>query len=525
MGDKVGGATSTGRGGGAADAGGAADRAREGTRTGEASATKDVSATKDAGLSAKDTAEVEAAVRAESPEAEATALEGDSFERDAVATPADAAADAVATPADAPADGAARAPTEITPEAMAAYDAVDARIREGAWRTSPEAATAVATEARAALAGLPADQRAEAQAQLMGPVDDFARDGLVDPNTGRLSPERVRTAGAFADLLDQRSVDALAGHLRTAQEQGNVPARDEIARTLNTAARTNVNTTVQTVAARSLLAGPVEVVRDALAGNIAGLSVESMAHLSRTRGDLDSDQRLRDVGARMDPSVTARLDAYGVQSKPPSADASVPEAVHVVLDLAGLVPGFGEIADGLNAELYRQEGRYADAAISAAGMVTGLGSVGTVGRMLGRLGRRTDDVADAAGSTGTAARLTGEARELAAEREFQRLGMDARRWNQEINGTDIDLMLSTPRGRYGVMVGGDAKGLRNGALDEGAIQESLRAFRRADEALRDVDGPFRADGLGAVMAFPRGTDPRVLDRFIQELGPQRVLMF
>jgi hypothetical protein len=86
-------------------------------------------------------------------------------------------------------------------------------------------------------------------------------------------------------------------------------------------------------------------------------------------------------------------------------------------------------------------------------------------------------------------------------------------------------MLSTPRGRYGVMVGGDAKGLRNGALDEGAIQESLRAFRRADEALRDVDGPFRADGLGAVMAFPRGTDPRVLDRFIQELGPQRVLMF
>jgi hypothetical protein len=521
--DKVGGSSGAGRGGGAADAGGAAsaaDRTRDAARAGEATATKDVSATRDAGLSAKDTAEVEAAVRAESPEAEAVALEGDSFERDAPTTPGEATA-----PADADAVAPAE-PTEITPEAMAAYDAVDARLRDGAWRASPEAAATVAAEARAALAGLPADQRAEAQAQLMGPVNDFTRDGLVDPNTGRLSADRVRTAGAFADLIDQRSADALAGHLRTAQEQGNVAARDEIARTLDTAARTNVSTTVQTVAARSLLAGPVEVVRDALAGDIAGLSVESMAHLSRTRGDLDSDQRLRDVGARMDPSVTARLDAYGVQAKPQTPDApGVPEAVHVMLDIAGLVPGLGEFADGLNAELYRQQGRYADAAISAAGMITGLGSVGTGGRLLSRLGRRSDEAADAVGSTGTAARLTGEARELAAEREFQRLGMDARRWNQEINGTDIDLMLSTPRGRYGVMVGGDAKGLRNGALDEGAIQESLRAFRRADEALRDVDGPFRADGLGAVMAFPRGTDPRVLDRFIQELGPQRVLMF
>ncbi|WP_394613685.1 LamG-like jellyroll fold domain-containing protein [Lentzea sp. JNUCC 0626] len=42
---------------------------------------------------------------------------------------------------------------------------------------------------------------------------------------------------------------------------------------------------------------------------------------------------------------------------------------HTVLDVAGLVPGLGEIADGINAVWYLAEGNYTDAALSAAGMI------------------------------------------------------------------------------------------------------------------------------------------------------------
>ncbi|WP_191304184.1 LamG-like jellyroll fold domain-containing protein [Lentzea cavernae] len=42
---------------------------------------------------------------------------------------------------------------------------------------------------------------------------------------------------------------------------------------------------------------------------------------------------------------------------------------HTALDVAGLIPGFGEIADGINAVWYLAEGNYTDAALSAAGMI------------------------------------------------------------------------------------------------------------------------------------------------------------
>lgn len=144
--------------------------------------------------------------------------------------------------------------------------------------------------------------------------------------------------------------------------------------------------------------------------------------------------------------------------------------------------------------------------------------------------RHADDVAEAAARRGApvggdAARLSGEARELAAERALQARGLDARRWNLEIGDTDIDLLMSTPQGRYGVLVGGDAKALRNGVIDEDLVAHSLERYRRARDVVTDADGPLRADGAGVMMAFPRGTDQRVIDRFRQEIGAHNVLVF
>lgn len=126
---------------------------------------------------------------------------------------------------------------------------------------------------------------------------------------------------------------------------------------------------------------------------------------------------------------------------------------------------------------------------------------------------------------GDTKRITGELREIAAEDGLRKQGFDVRRWNQEFGDTEVDLMMTTGRGRYGVLVGGEAKAMRNGKIDEDAVRDSLEKFRRADDLLKDPDGPFRNDGAGAIMAFPKGTDRRVIDRFIKELGHGRVMTF
>ena len=45
------------------------------------------------------------------------------------------------------------------------------------------------------------------------------------------------------------------------------------------------------------------------------------------------------------------------------------EWVHGALDLAGFIPGLGEIADGVNGLIYLAEGRYLEASLSAMSMI------------------------------------------------------------------------------------------------------------------------------------------------------------
>ena len=51
------------------------------------------------------------------------------------------------------------------------------------------------------------------------------------------------------------------------------------------------------------------------------------------------------------------------------------EVVHGVLDVIGLIPGAGDLADGVNAFLYAAEGEWSDAALSLAACLPAAGSV------------------------------------------------------------------------------------------------------------------------------------------------------
>jgi hypothetical protein len=65
---------------------------------------------------------------------------------------------------------------------------------------------------------------------------------------------------------------------------------------------------------------------------------------------------------------------------------------HGALDIAGLVPGFGEIADGANAAWYTAEGDYKNAALSAAAMIPFAGWAATATK-LGMKGNKALKVA------------------------------------------------------------------------------------------------------------------------------------
>ncbi|WP_432786276.1 hypothetical protein AAEX37_01175 [Oligella sp. MSHR50489EDL] len=57
------------------------------------------------------------------------------------------------------------------------------------------------------------------------------------------------------------------------------------------------------------------------------------------------------------------------------------EATHLALDVVGMIPVVGEVADGANAVLYLARGDYGNAALSASAMIHVVGSTATMGKM------------------------------------------------------------------------------------------------------------------------------------------------
>lgn len=93
----------------------------------------------------------------------------------------------------------------------------------------------------------------------------------------------------------------------------------------------------------------------------------------------------------------------------PDEDTTNPwvEGFHIGFDIAGLVPGYGEVFDLINTVWYALEGDKTNAALSGIGIIPFLGWLGTGGKLLGKLAKRFphlfgwaakggDDVLDAA---------------------------------------------------------------------------------------------------------------------------------
>ncbi|MGI5505356.1 polymorphic toxin-type HINT domain-containing protein [Lentzea sp. CA-135723] len=85
-----------------------------------------------------------------------------------------------------------------------------------------------------------------------------------------------------------------------------------------------------------------------------------------------------------------------VENKVSNLDWS--EVGHTILDVVGMIPVVGEIADGINAVWYLAEGDYVNAALSAAALVPFAGAAATAGKLIGKgLQKYGDEVASAVG--------------------------------------------------------------------------------------------------------------------------------
>ncbi|EYF01095.1 PAAR-like domain-containing protein [Chondromyces apiculatus] len=109
--------------------------------------------------------------------------------------------------------------------------------------------------------------------------------------------------------------------------------------------------------------------------------------------------------------------------------------VHAGLDVAGFIPGVGEIADGLNAAIYLAEGDYANAAISAAGMIPFAGAAATGGRLAARAGKAALGTAAEKGTQ----RITREtAEEVAARTTREGTEEAAQQGAKQTDGVEVN---------------------------------------------------------------------------------------
>jgi RHS repeat-associated protein len=102
-------------------------------------------------------------------------------------------------------------------------------------------------------------------------------------------------------------------------------------------------------------------------------------------------------------------------------------SLHTALDVAGLVPGLGEIADGVNAVIYLAEGNKVDAALSVAAMVPLAGTVATVAKFA----RTADKAVTAAKVADKGAALAKAEARAAKLSQVQRPGKDATKAGRE----------------------------------------------------------------------------------------------
>ena len=178
------------------------------------------------------------------------------------------------------------------------------------------------------------------------------------------------------------------------------------------------------------------------------------------------------------------------------------EVVHGVLDVIGLIPGAGDLADGVNAFLYAAEGEWSDAALSLAACLPAAGSV-----LAGTLKHGDELAAGLKKGIGTAEQLKTESR--AAQEALERAGVgvgDSGPWVDEAFNVSPGGAIS--QSRPGSCVSACGEMLSGATKTEADLLEELGEWSTPKALAASLGSSWRetffASGEDAVVMARRG---------------------
>lgn len=191
----------------------------------------------------------------------------------------------------------------------------------------------------------------------------------------------------------------------------------------------------------------------------------------------------KDAGKAFDDALDAAGDAASAAGRAVS-NASISDIGHTSLDVLGMVPVVGEVADLANAGWYAAEGDYTNAALSAAGAIPFAGNAATAAKW----GKKAVDAADVASdalkladNAGDAAKAVDSARAVArtdVPTEPQVL-FGQRRVSPTFSKTDPKTGKGPPEHLAGRPISDVAADLKSGKINPDDVP--VQAFRHGDE--------------------------------------------
>jgi hypothetical protein len=232
-----------------------------------------------------------------------------------------------------------------------------------------------------------------------------------------------RTTRDAANTVRREAREAGSAVRRTTRDAANTVRRE--AREAGSAVRRTTRDAASTVRreAREASSAVRRTTRDA-ANTVRREAREASSAVRRTTRDAASTVRreAREAGS----AVAQTSREVGRETQEAWRDTSdwtrrnygtISEVGHTALDVAGMIPVVGAVADGVNAAWYLAEGDYANAALSGVGMIPGLGDAATATRlgMRGaRLIRNGDRVVDMGRQVDNVLSRSGRVMEVAA---------------------------------------------------------------------------------------------------------------
>ncbi|MFT3818408.1 MAG: hypothetical protein QM750_12365 [Rubrivivax sp.] len=196
------------------------------------------------------------------------------------------------------------------------------------------------------------------------------------------------------------------------------------------------------------------------------------------------------------------------------------DVVHTALDVVGMIPVVGEVADGANALIYLAEGDAVNAALSAASMLPVGGQAATAAKW-GKKGIDAVEAAAKAEKTGkTAAKVEKEVAGQAAKKEAKEEAAEVGGKKAGGNGGGKDKgkkkLKCGESGKYGDL----KKKTGDGKFDRDHIPSKAALKARAEELLGPLGAAEKAaiDKAAAAVAIPRQAHIDVSPTYGQKLG-------